>query len=38
MLQIFQYWQVNLVLAIVFMIGFNQFYRITAKKSKDTGS
>ncbi len=38
MLEIFQYWQVNLVLAIISMVGFNQFYRITAKKAKDTAS
>ncbi len=38
MLEIFQYWQVNLVLAIITMVGFNQFYRITARKAKDTAS
>ncbi|XLQ19697.1 MAG: GRP family sugar transporter [Candidatus Moraniibacteriota bacterium] len=38
MLEIFQYWQVNLVLAILFMVIFNQSYRLIAKKSEDTAS
>jgi drug/metabolite transporter (DMT)-like permease len=35
MLEIFNYWQVNLVLTIIFSVIFNQYYRKVAKDSKD---
>ena len=34
MLQIFQYWQVNLVLAVILFVALYQFYRLLAKGSK----
>jgi len=38
MLEIFNYWQVNLVLTVIFSIIFNQYYRKVAKDSKDIAS
>jgi len=38
MLQIFQYWQVNLVLAIVFFVVMHQKYRQLGQKVKDTSN
>ena len=38
MLQIFQYWQVNLVLAIILFVALYQFYRLLAKGSRHSAN